>query len=182
MKQLALVLSILAISFTGSLSFAQTEDLDLPQVEGAEPEESAAAEASTDEYDEAEAEQAAPAQTLFERIGEKKGIARIITSLVRNIEKDSSLRPYFAVSFNNPKRLKVLKIRMALHMCKMVGGPCKYKGRDMGAAHRNMGIKKKHFSKYSKALKKALKENSIPKSESKEVLALFSPMAGSVMQ
>ena len=111
------------------------------------------------------------APSLYNQLGEKAGITKVVDTFVGNIAKDARINGMFA-STNIP-RLKTLLVEQ---VCEATGGPCKYTGRDMKASHAGMGVNRTHFNALVEDLQAALSTEGVPFGVQNELLALLAPM------
>src|SRR5262249_50031308 len=77
----------------------------------------------------------ANAQSLYERLGGKDAITAVVGEFVTISAGDARINKKFAKT--NVDRLKSELIDQ---ICMATGGPCKYTGLSMKAAHKNMGV------------------------------------------
>lgn len=91
--------------------------------------------------------------TLFERIGGPGGVAAAVSSFYRRVTADPLLAPWFE---------GVDMDRLAAHqrwfLAAAVGGPDRFAGRDLGAAHQDLGITDAAFDRVAEHLAEALIE------------------------
>jgi hemoglobin len=111
------------------------------------------------------------APSLYNQLGEKAGITKVVDTFVGNIAKDTRINGMFA-STNIP-RLKTLLVEQ---VCEVSGGPCKYTGRDMKASHTGMGVNRTHFNALVEDLQAAMSTEGIPFGVQNELLAVLAPM------
>ena len=116
------------------------------------------------------AQSAAPAG-LYQALGEKAGIDRLVDDFVNRAVKD----PRIGAHFKDTKPA-ALKESLADQFCQLSGGPCKYEGADMKSAHADMQINKGHFHALVEVLQSAMDAQGIPFSQQNRLLALLAPM------
>ena len=109
--------------------------------------------------------------SLYERLGGKPAIKAVVDDFVGNVAVGKRINGFFAKT-NNPR----LKLRLVEQICAGSGGPCKYRGRSMKAAHRGMGVRTMDFNALVEDLKISLDRFNVPKREQGELLALLGPM------
>lgn len=114
---------------------------------------------------------------LYERMGEKPGLARIASRLVDNVVADDRIKEAFAQT--NVPRLKSL---LTLFFCKTVGGPCTYPGRDMVEAHAGIGIRDVHFNALVENLQRAMDDEGLGSATQNEFLGLLAAMHRDVVK
>jgi hemoglobin len=110
---------------------------------------------------------AAPAasRSLYDRLGGLPAISAVIDAFLGNVAADERINYRFAASDLGDLRQKLID-----QVCQATGGPCTYKGRDMLAAHRGMGIQPAEFDALVGDLQAALAQLSVPTKEQGELL------------
>ncbi len=116
------------------------------------------------------AQSAAPAG-LYQALGEKPGITRLVDDFVNRVVKD----PRIGAHFKDTKP-EALKESLTDQFCQLSGGPCKYEGADMKSAHADMEINKGHFHALVEVLQSAMDAQGIPFAQQNRLLALLAPM------
>ena len=115
---------------------------------------------------------AAPAPAgLYQALGEKPGIARLMDDFVDRAVKD----PRIGAHFKDTKPA-ALKESLTDQICQISGGPCQYEGADMKSAHADMDITKGHFNALVEVLQAAMHSQGIPFAQQNRLLALLAPM------
>lgn len=115
--------------------------------------------------------------TLFDRMGGKPGLSAIASRLVDYTTNDPRIAQHFADT--NVPRLKGL---LTLFFCKQLGGPCSYPGRDMVAAHAEMGLRDVDFNVLVECLQQAMTDQGISNAMQNEFLAQLAPMHRDVVK
>lgn len=119
-----------------------------------------------------------PAQpSLYERLGGKAAIAKVVDTFVENVANDSRINARFATT-DIPK----LKKHLVDQICEATGGPCTYTGRDMKTTHAGMGITNAEFDALVEDLVAALNAHRVPEREQQELLALLGPMRKDIVE
>ncbi|WP_345066056.1 group 1 truncated hemoglobin [Acidovorax lacteus] len=113
---------------------------------------------------------AAPAG-LYQALGEKAGIARLMDDFVNRVVQDARIRDHF-----KDTKPQALKESLTDQICELTGGPCKYEGADMKSAHADMQINKAHFNALVEVLQAAMDAQRIPFAQQNRLLALLAPM------
>jgi hemoglobin len=108
---------------------------------------------------------------LYQALGEKPGIARLMDDFVGRAIKDPRIGHHFKDT--NPQALKE---SLADQICQLSGGPCQYEGADMKSAHADMDITKGHFNALVEVLQAAMHAQGIPFAQQNRLLALLAPM------
>jgi hemoglobin len=128
------------------------------------------ADAGPDAPEEAEAP---PQKSLFERLGGKEGIAKVIDALIKRLTADAKIQKRFA----GLKGAKLDKFKAALadQICEEAGGPdCKYGGKPMKDAHSKMKIKEEEWQAFLIDLKGALEDAKVGENEQGDVMSTLS--------
>ena len=120
----------------------------------------------------APAAMAAPAPAgLYQALGEKAGITRLMDDFVNRLVKDPRIGEHF-----KDVKPAALKESLTDQICSLSGGPCQYKGADMKSMHADMDINKGHFNALVEVLQKAMDGQGIPFAQQNRLLALLAPM------
>lgn len=120
--------------------------------------------------------QPAPEKSLYERLGGMPAITAVIDDFVANVAADPRINGFFAgTDIPRLKRLLVAQV------CEAGGGPCRYDGRPMKAAHAGMGISEGHFNALVEDLVKSLDRFKVPAREQNELLGILGPMKGEIV-
>ncbi len=115
---------------------------------------------------------AAPAPAgLYQVLGEKPGIARLMDDFVDRAVQDPRIGAHFMDT-----KPAALKESLTDQICQISGGPCQYDGADMKSAHADMDITKGHFNALVEVLQAAMHAQGIPFAQQNRLLALLAPM------
>ena len=108
--------------------------------------------------------------TLYDDLGGKAGIDRIVDVSVDNYLADPRIKDIFSES-------NMDRIRMELkdQFCQLAGGPCVYKGHDMVAAHKGLHLTNANFNALVEDLQDAMSKCDIPFATQNRLLALLAP-------
>jgi hemoglobin len=124
---------------------------------------------------------------LFERLGGEAGIAKIVDDFLPRAMQDPrvnwqrkgvkrggfSVHRNESVSWNaTPEKVAQLKKHFVQFFTLATGGPARYEGKDMRAAHTAMRISNAEFDAAIGDLKASLDKLQIPNKEQKELLAV----------
>ena len=127
-----------------------------------------------------EPEPPAPPKSLFERLGGKDGLTKIVDSLVANINGDSKLSKRFAKVKGD--RLEKFKATLVEQLCEATGGDCQYAGKSMKDAHKGMKIKDDEWNAFLIDFKKALDEHEVADEEQQDLMSLLAPMHDDIVE
>ncbi|MFL6658816.1 MAG: group 1 truncated hemoglobin [Massilia sp.] len=124
---------------------------------------------------------AVPAQaaddTLYQQLGGQPGIDKIVAEFVPIILADERINSFFKKT-----DMKKLSVLLGEQFCQLAGGPCTYSGRDMVAAHDEMGVKSAHFNALAEDLQIAMEHSKIATSASNQLIAKLAPMQRAVVR
>ena len=115
--------------------------------------------------------QKANAASLFDDLGQKPGIVRLVDQAVKVWSTDPRVGPTFEdTNMTRFKRLFVDQI------CQISGGDCRYTGRSMAEAHKGLHLATVQFNAISEDVQTAMGLLDIPYSVQNRLLALLAPM------
>ena len=120
--------------------------------------------------------QPATAASLYDRLGGKDNIAKVVEEFVTIVVAD----PRISVFFKNADAAN-LKKQLVDQICEASGGPCKYAGKDMKTAHTGMNVKGEHFDALVEDLVKALDNFKVPEQEESELLGALGPLKSEIV-
>ncbi len=108
---------------------------------------------------------------VFRAFHGKEGVNRIVASLIVFYHTDPRLTDIFhAADFERLQRL------LSEQFCYILGGPCHYSGRDMAAAHKDMGLQARDFDALVEDLQTAMDREHVPFWAQNKLLAKLAPM------
>lgn len=121
---------------------------------------------------------AAPAQpTLYQQLGGAPAIAKVVDDFIAIVAADPRINFQFAKT--NIARLKIL---LQQQFGEALGGPEKYTGRDMKAAHVGMGVTNAQFNALAEDLYEAMDKNGVPYRTQNVIMALLAPMQRDIVE
>ncbi|WP_327001511.1 group 1 truncated hemoglobin [Dactylosporangium sp. NBC_01737] len=82
------------------------------------------------------------AVSMYSRVGGGPAVKHVVDQLYTWILSDEELSPYFATV-----TVESLKRHMAALLAQVLGGPAEYGGRELGEAHRGLGITDAHYTR-----------------------------------
>lgn len=109
--------------------------------------------------------------TLYEQLGGKENIRALMDDFVARVKVD----PRIGDQFQNTDANR-LASQLTDQVCEATGGPCKYVGLDMKAAHAGMTITKAHFNALVEVLVASMNAKGVPFDKQTDILALLAPM------
>ena len=111
--------------------------------------------------------------SLFEKLGGREGIARIVDSTVENHMNNSAVKARFLPYKDQPEPLAEIKNHTIDFFSMGSGGPVQYLGRDMVQTHTGMNISPVEYLHVMDDIMKALDQNRINEDSKKEVLSIL---------
>lgn len=101
----------------------------------------------------------------------REGITRIANGLVDIAIADPRIAEIF-------KGQDIVRLRRTIgeQFCYILGGGCSYTGRDMKAAHKDLGIQTADFNALVEDLQKAMRNEGVPFRAQNRLLAKLAPM------
>lgn len=113
---------------------------------------------------------------MADTFGGKEGIRRIAIRTVDLSEADRRIAPIF-VSRDTVR----LKRTLFEQFCYILGAGCDYTGRDMAAAHKDMGLRMADMNALVENLQQAMRESNVPFVAQNRFLAKLAPQSKSVV-
>lgn len=110
-------------------------------------------------------------KTLWDRLGGEAAVTKIVDDFVTLAGPDPKV-DFFRGGKYKPSDAEVAKMKRELieQISEASGGPLKYRGPDMKAVHKGMGITDAQFNAAAADLKKALEKNNVAEEDVKKVL------------
>ena len=128
---------------------------------------------------------AVPAQklaSLYDNLGGKKAITAVVDEFVGRVAADNRINTFFKQTASDPKRLASFKAKLVDQICEASGGPCKYKGKSMKAAHMGMGISGADFGALVEDLAGALDKFKVKEADKNALLGGLGPMKSDIVE
>lgn len=113
----------------------------------------------------------ADSAALYLAFGEKAGIAALMDDFVNRLRVD----PRIGHFFKNIKPAN-LKEQLTDQLCLVSGGPCRYQGDTMKAAHADLQIQRADFNALVEVLQQSMDARGIAFTAQNRMLALLAPM------
>ncbi|MCK0192103.1 group 1 truncated hemoglobin [Arenibacter sp. F20364] len=120
--------------------------------------------------------------TLYSRLGELKGITKLVDDVVDLHMHNPTVSPRFIPYMDQPDRLMLIKQHTVHFFCAGAGGPQEYKGRDMVSTHKGMNISEQEYLAVVDDIMEALDKNHFGDQEKKDVLAILYSLKGVVIR
>jgi hemoglobin len=109
--------------------------------------------------------------SLYDQLGGKESIRTVMDDFVARVKAD----PRIGDQFQNTDANR-LASQLTDQVCEATGGPCKYVGLDMKAAHAGMTITKAHFNALVEVLVASMNAKGVPFDLQTDILTLLAPM------
>jgi hemoglobin len=113
----------------------------------------------------------AESKSLYDRLGGAYPIAVVVDDFIERLLVNETLNSNPAIK---EARARVpsagLKFHVTTLVCQVTGGPCKYVGRDMKAAHANLNISEKEWRVMLAEFSKTLAKFKVPVAEQRELI------------
>lgn len=120
-------------------------------------------------------------KSLYERLGGKEALGKVIDDFVTNCTSDDRVKSFFAGVTADKKDFKKFKANLTEQICEISGGPCKYNGRSMKDAHKGLAIDDQQFTAVAEDLVRALEKYHVGEREKNELLAGLGPLRAEIV-
>ncbi len=120
-------------------------------------------------------------KSLYDRLGGKAAIVAVVGQFVANVAADKRINTFFKATAADKTRLAKFKTNLVNQICQGSGGPCKYTGKTMKAAHKGMGITDANFNALVEDLVAALNKFKVGTKEKNDLLAVLGPMKSDIV-
>jgi hemoglobin len=128
---------------------------------------------------------AASDKPLLERLGGLDAISAVVDAFLANVVADNRINARFANDVTDPEALKHFRQMLIDQICEATGGGpvvgCKYTGKSMPDAHKDMKITDDEFNALVEDLVKALDKHNVPEKEKGELLGALGGMKGDIV-
>lgn len=119
--------------------------------------------------------------TLYERLGGKSGISKLVDDIVDAHLKNPVIQARFRPYLEKPEKVAEVK----KHTCDFLGagsgGPENYTGRSMTETHRGMNISEAEYMAAVDDILSVLEKHGIDESARKDVLAITYALKGEIL-
>ena len=114
---------------------------------------------------------------LFAAFGGREGLVRIVDDLFVNVDADPRINTFF-----EPAKREQTKAHLVAQFCVILNGGCTYTGKDMKAAHKDLGVQKADVFALIENLQKAMDKNGVPFSAQNKLLAALAPQHRDIVE
>jgi hemoglobin len=119
--------------------------------------------------------------SLYESLGGKPAITAVVDEFVSRVAGDARINAFFKKTASDPKMLASFKGKLVDQICEASGGPCKYTGKSMKAAHAGMGITAADFNALVEDLVGALDKFKVKEADKNALLGVLGPMKSDIV-
>lgn len=113
---------------------------------------------------------------LFQGLGGKPGIKKIVDTLIPLVLADERIKESFT-----DIDMKNLAMRLEEQFCMLSGGPCEYKGKDMREIHDGLNITNAQFNALAEDLQIAMDKVGIAPRVQNKLIAKLAPMQRTIV-
>jgi hemoglobin len=124
----------------------------------------------------APAEAEAEAISLYEAIGGRAALVAAVDVFYRRVLADPELSPFFPGGVGDRHRAYLVTF-----LGEALGGPSRYRGRDMATAHRGLGISDHHFDRVAAHLDATLDELGVPRELTDRIIGIAAGLRPAVV-
>lgn len=123
------------------------------------------------------AQQPAKDDSLYQDLGQRAGIQKIIEGMLLHIARDERIYKYFA-------KVDIVRVRDKLveKFCVEAGGPCNYTGDTLAEAHKGMNLSRSDFNALVENLIDSMDDQHIPVPVQNRLIARLAPQRGEVIE
>jgi hemoglobin len=119
------------------------------------------------------AQQQPAAKSLYDRLGGLYPIAALVDDFIDRVFVNATLNANPNIyKARKEERKAGLKTQVSTLVCSVTGGPCKYIGLDMKAAHKDFHITEKERQALMNDFRASLAKFKVPPAEQKELIAI----------
>jgi len=116
-------------------------------------------------------QQPAAAKSLYDRLGGLYPIAALVDDFIDRVFVNATLNANANIfKARKEERKAGLKTQVSTLVCSVTGGPCKYIGLDMKAAHKDFHITEKEWQALMIDFSASLAKFRVPRAEQKELI------------
>lgn len=115
--------------------------------------------------------------SLYQELGQRAGIQKIVEGMLLHIAKDDRIYKYFA-------KVDIVRVRDKLveKFCVEAGGPCTYTGDTLVEAHKGLNLSRSDFNALVENLIDAMDDQHIPVPAQNRLIARLAPQRGEVIE
>lgn len=114
------------------------------------------------------------ATSVIDEFGGEAGLTLIVSDFFDNLVADTRTEAHFKPL--SPVGVRMLKLHLKNQFCEVLGGGCKYTGRDMKSTHAGMDINRGSYNALVESLQLAMDKNNVPFASQNKLLSKLAPM------
>lgn len=114
--------------------------------------------------------------TLYEQLGGRSGVERLIDAAMKNVHADARIKGLFANTDMREQRKLLVE-----QLCTASGGPCEYTGRGMEEAHSGLNLTDGDFDAFVSDIIAAMNQIKLPTETQRPVLQIYWSMKPQVV-
>ncbi len=122
-------------------------------------------------------------KSLYDRLGGVYSIATVVDDFIERLLVNNTLNANKAIA---EARVRVpragLKFQVTALVCEASGGPCKYTGRTMKAAHEQLNISEREWQAMVADFRITLDKFKVPQKEQQELIAIVGTTKGDIVK
>ena len=124
-----------------------------------------------------------PKNPLFQRLGGLKAVEAVVDDFLDRLTRD----PRIMGNENVRRRMAAIHVpslrnHVVDQICQAAGGPCKYTGKTMKAAHQGKGVSTADITALVEDLVKTLTKFKVGKTEQDQLLGVLGPMSADIVE
>lgn len=115
--------------------------------------------------------------SLYQALGQRPGLQRIVEGMLLNIAKDERIVEHF-------KKVNIVRLRDKLieQFCVESGGPCTYTGESMSESHKGQNLTRGDFNALVEDLIDAMDAEGVSVRDQNRLIARLAPMRSEVIE
>jgi len=121
-----------------------------------------------------------PSKSLFERLGGKEGITKIVDAFIANLTHNDVVKKRFVKLSKD--RIEKFRNNLIAQISDETSGSKTYAGKSMKDAHKGMKISDADWNATVSALKAALDENKVEENEQNDLISAIAPMKDEIVE
>jgi hemoglobin len=114
--------------------------------------------------------------SLYDAIGGRASLVAAVDVFYRRVLADPELSPFFPDGVGDRHRAYLITF-----LGEALGGPSRYRGRDMATAHRGLGIGNAHFDRVAGHLDATLDELGVPRHLTDRIIGVAATLRPAVV-
>ncbi|MDG1582638.1 group 1 truncated hemoglobin [Pseudomonas sp. GOM6] len=115
--------------------------------------------------------------SLYQGLGERAGITRIVEGTLLNAVRNPRIAHHF-----QDIDMERLRDKLVEQICVEAGGPCEYTGDSMEESHKGLHLTRSDFNAMVEDLIDAMDAEGVPVSQQNRLLARLAPMRGLIIE